>query len=49
MLERPAEPGALGDRAGRERTNDFGDESPAPRGDGVIDVAELLIALPGPG
>nr|WP_231497212.1 hypothetical protein [Arthrobacter sp. MA-N2] len=43
----PAQSGDLGDRAGRERGDHLADEFPAPFRPGVVDVAELLVALPG--
>lgn len=47
MFECPAEPGDFRDRAGRELGHHLADELAALLRSGVVDVSELLVALPG--
>ena len=46
-FEGAPEPGDLGDRAGREAVDDLGRDLTAGGRAGVVDRAELLVALPG--
>lgn len=45
----PSQPGDLRNRAGREQVEDLGDEPASLHGAGVVDRAELLVAVPGQG
>lgn len=47
LFEGPAEAGDFRDGAGRERRDHLGHECPAVFRAGVVDVAQLLVALPG--
>jgi len=47
LFNSPAEAGDLQDQAGREGTGHLGPELSAPFRSGVVDVAELLVTLPG--